>query len=212
MQCLERVAGFPLTSRLIPHILCFSSFFFSFFSGLGVSTKARKEGRKKQKGGGNELRHRRSMTFEKQLQFHAVTTWRRKYIAYGEVKKILKRIEQLLRDERVGQTAAGGLEEDGATSDEEGYVGHHHHHHEGEGLLVGKHRAAEVEEALEELELTFFRRLRDEQAKVDGFYHQQLQYLLTRSERLNDQLRSFEAASEVRHLFFFLFYCSFVLV
>ncbi|ELR12179.1 SPX domain containing protein [Acanthamoeba castellanii str. Neff] len=138
------------------------------------------------------------MTFEKQLQFHAVTTWRRKYIAYGEVKKILKRIEQLLRDERVGQTAAGGLEEDGATSDEEGYVGHHHHHHhEGEGLLVGKHRAAEVEEALEELELTFFRRLRDEQAKVDGFYHQQLQYLLTRSERLNDQLRSFEAASEL---------------
>jgi SPX domain protein involved in polyphosphate accumulation len=135
------------------------------------------------------------MKFEKQLRFHAVPTWRRKYIAYGEVKAVLVRIERLLRDEKIGQTAAGGLEDDvGASSEEEAALGHE----EQAALLVGRRwTTAAVEEALEELELTFFRCLREEQAKVDAFYHQQLEHLLARSERLNDQLRHFEAASQV---------------
>jgi SPX domain protein involved in polyphosphate accumulation len=121
------------------------------------------------------------MKFEKQLRFHAVPTWKRKYINYGDVKAVLRRIGQTLREEKVGALAVGGLEEDGAAEEE--------------ALVAGRRRAV-VEEELEELELDFFRRLREEQAKVDAFYHQQLEHLLVRAERLTDQLRHFEAASQ----------------
>ncbi len=119
------------------------------------------------------------MKFGKHLKFHAVQNWRHKYIKYKKLKRIIKEIEQVLLNERLENDISAHSNEEGLDQDEDRQplLG---------GTIVGKIQ--------DDLQLEFFRSLKQEQTKIEDFYAQQLQQLENRFHSLKEQVYQLQTA------------------
>src|SRR5262249_33655513 len=104
------------------------------------------------------------------------TNWRKKYIAYKKLKRLLKHIAALQ-----GEALATTSEtfEQGKTSDYEGQPSEH------KPFLVA-HEGRK--ESFEEAEFAFFQLLRHEQDKIEDFYLEQLKTLQAQFAGLREQV------------------------